>query len=448
MKIVISGAGDVGTHLVEKLSSEDHDITVIEPNQKRIDYLLNHFDVAVLDGDCMDYNSLEEAGVCDADLYIAVTHTQELNLLSGIYAKKLGVKKVISRVDYFRSRSDRKVQDLYEMGVDEIISPNTLVSKEIISLITQRGFSDIVKFEHGKLFLVGFPLKKGDDFVGKRIGGFLYDFKMKGFRILSLQRGDDTIPAKENVIFKAGDSAYFVCTQEGAGYLAEMSHINFKPIERIVIVGGGLIGIDTARRLQNKYKVTLIESDKEKCQKLASELSNALIVHGDSKDPTLLEDVRISETDALIAVTDDVENNIITCLYAKEIGDVNTIALVKDSHYIHATQNIGIDTLVNKKIIAADFISKHIRQGKIVFVASIPGVDMEVVDFEISKTSKIIGKKIVDLELFSKNDPIILGGVVRKGKIANTDENFVFQLGDRVVVACFGNCSKISDSCF
>ena len=448
MKIVISGAGDVGAHLVEKLSLEEHDITIIELDQTKIDYISSHFDVGVVNGDCLKYKSLLEAGVDTADLYIAVTHTEELNLLSGIYAKKLGAKKVIARVDYYRSRSDQRMKDLYSLGIDEIISPNTLVSKEIVSLITQRGLSDIVKFEHGKLQLAGLVIKEGDSFVGKKAQDIFEEYRSKGLNPIAIQREDKTISIKNGEIYKAGDSAYFVVSKDGLNHLIEMTKSSIKPIERIVIVGGTLIGVDVARRLQDKYKVTLVESKKDRCMKLAIELENTLVVNGDSHDSALLEDIGMADSDAVIAVTEDVEKNIITCLYSKEMSDVKTFALVKDAHYIHATQSIGVDTLINKKIIAADFISRHIRQGKIIFVASIPGVDMEVVDFEVDANSKVINKQILDKDLFDGDDYILIGGVVRKDDVIIPDQDFIFKLGDRVVAACFGNCNKISNKCF
>ena len=202
MKIVISGAGDVGIHLVGKLSKEQHDITIIELDQKKIDYISSKFDVGIVMGDCTKYADLNKADVKNADLYIAVTHTEELNLLSGIYAKKIGAKKVIARVDYYRSRSDQKVKDLYDLGIDEIISPNTLVSKEIVSLITQRGLTDIVKFEHGKLLLAGIIIKEGDEFIGKKPDLLLSSYQEKGLRPIAVQRDDTTLPVKEGLEYK------------------------------------------------------------------------------------------------------------------------------------------------------------------------------------------------------------------------------------------------------
>jgi len=433
MKIIIAGAGDVGFHLAELLSYENQEITVIDVDDEKLTNISNKLDVATIKGSSTSYKVLEDANVSEADLLIAVTSIEEINITTSIFAKNLGAKKTVARIKNLDFIQEREKTHLKQLGIDELISPESLASDEIKRLLKSTSLTDIFHFEDGKLTLLGILI----DYECKLCDLKLIDTPAfnpdNDFIIVAILRGGKTIVPHGNDVLLNGDHAYFVATPTGVEKIQEFSFTQRSEIKNVMVLGGSKIGEIASKRLSKEYDIKLIEQNKEKCFNLADELPETLVIHGDGRNTDLIESEGINNMDAFIAVTGNSETNILSCLVAKEHGVGKTIALVENVEYIHLSQNIGIDTMINRKLIAANFIFRYIRKGDIISITSIHGVDAEILEFYVKENSKITKQYIKNLNF---PEGAIIGGVVRKDipRIANGD--FRIRPDDKVVVLC------------
>jgi trk system potassium uptake protein len=251
------------------------------------------------------------------------------------------------------------------------------------------------------------------------------------FKNVAILRSNDTIIPTDETVFSMNDHSYFITDPEGEADVMKMSTNGQKEIKHIMILGGSKIGFHAARLLSKKYKVKIIDSNKTKCRMLADELANTLVIHGNHQNIELLEEENLSEMDVVIAVTENSETNIISCLMAKNRGVQKTIALVENVDYIHLSQNVGVDTMINKRLITANFIFRYIRKGEVLAMAGLHGADCEVLEFEVNPKSSINHKSLSKMKM-----PIgaRIGGVIRDGVGIIPDNEFVFREDDHVVV--------------
>ncbi len=434
MKIIIAGAGDVGFHLAKLLVLENHEITVIDLNEPKLIQLAKHLDVVTIKGNGTSFSVLEEANVSDSDLFIAVTDSEEANISTCIIAKHLGAHKTIARVQNteFLVRKDKL--DLYDLGIDEIISPETLAGREIKRLLREIALTDSFDFDGGKLSLIGLPISKNSPLSGKTLLEASKLDPTNSFITVAILRNNKTIIPHGDDRFEVNDHAYFIALPNAIDKVIMLSTRTKKQgLKRVMVLGGSKIGINASKQLSKKYNVKLIEIDKEKCFELADMLPNVMVIHGDARDVDLLQEEGIDETDAFISVTGNSETNIISCLVAKDHKVKKTIALVENVDYIHLSQNIGVDTMINKKLIAANFIFRYIRKGDIVNLTSIHGVDAEILEFVIKVESKITRDTLRSLDI---PDSVIVAGVIRKGEAIIPKGDFQFRPKDRAVVLC------------
>ncbi len=431
MRIIIAGAGEVGFHLAKLLTFERQELVIIDLSQDRLSYVAGHLDVNTVKGSSTSFKILEEANVSKADLLISVTSSEETNLATCVIAKKLGAKKTIARIDNTEFLIEKDVLNLKDIGIDELISPESLAAREIKRLLREAALTDTFEFDNGMLTLVGIYIDKHGFLANKLLRETTHLNRDHNFITVAILRGNETIIPHGDTRFLPNDHAYFIAQPEGVQKVLELTSRERVAIKNIMILGGSKVGYHAARRLSKKYKIKLIETDKERCFELADELKDTLVINGDGSDVELLKDEGIEEMDAFVAVTNNSETNIISCLVAKNSGVAKTIALVENMDYIHLSQNIGVDTMINKKLIAANFISRYIRKGDVISLTGIHGVDAEVLEFEVKENSQIVNKKLKNLN-FPKE--AIVGGVVRKGVGYTTFGDFVFQPKDRVVV--------------
>ena len=443
MRIIIAGAGDVGFHLAKLLAYESHDIDIIDMDDDRLQYISNHLDVQTVRGNSTSYSILEKAQVSKADLLIAVTESESTNITTCIIGKSLGAKRTISRITNTEFLHRKDILDLKTIGIDEIISPESLAAKEIKRLLKESAVTDLFNFEQGILSLVGITIDENSELLDKSLVETAYLNPDSNFSTVAILRKNETIiPHGENR-FRLNDHAYFICQPNGVDRVLDLAGKHSKDIKNIMILGGSKIGIQTARQLSKKYNIKLVEADRDKCFELADTLHDVMIINGDGRDVELLKEEGIDDMDAFIAVTGNSETNMISSLVAKNHGVAKTISLVENMDYIHLSQNIGVDTMINKKLIAASFIFRYIRKGQVVNHTSIHGVDAEIVEFEIKEESKILGKELRDLG-FPKG--AIVGGVIRKGRGETARGNFIFEPKDRVVILSKPECiRKIED---
>ncbi|MFT4834326.1 MAG: trk system potassium uptake protein TrkA [Marinoscillum sp.] len=431
MRIIIAGAGDLGFHLANLLASEKQDIILIDQDSAVLEHASNHLDVHTIKGSSTSISILEEASVSKADLLIAVTSIEETNLATAMIGKTLGAKKTIARISNIEFLQQREKCDLRLMGIDEIISPESLAAREIKRLLKQSALTDMFEFEKGMLSLIGVTVDEKSELLDKTLTETAYLNPDHNFTTVAILRDNQTIiPYGENR-FKINDHAYFITEPSGTERVMSLSGKEQIEIKNIMILGGSKVGINTAKQLSKKYNIKLVEIDKEKCFRLADELPDTMIINGDARDINLLKEEGISRMDAFIAVTGNSETNIISCLVAKNHGVGKTIAAVENMDYIHLSQNIGVDTLINKKLIAANFIFRYIRKGEVLSLTSIHGVDAEILEFEVQPDSKILKSELRNIE-FPRT--AIIGGVIRKGVGHTVRGNFSFLPKDRVVV--------------
>ena len=438
MKIIIAGAGEVGNHLAKLLAYEEHDIVVIDRNPERLIQIANSLDVATVKGNSTSYRILQEAGISNVDLLIAVTSSEETNITTTIIGKNLGARKTVARIENLEYLIDKDKLDLKTLGIDEIISPESLAAKEIKRLLKEVALTDTFDFDEGRLSLIGVTIDENSKLKNKTLAEAAALNPDQNFLTVAILRESKTIiPHGENY-FRVGDHAYFIAQPDGVERVLELCGKKKKgDIRNVMILGGSKVGFHAARRLSRKFNVKLIEKDKARCFELADQLRNVMVINSDGRDMELLSEEGIENMDAFIAVTGNSETNIISCLVAKNYNVKKTIALVENIDYIHLSQNMGVDTMINKKLIAANFIFRYIRRGEIIDLTSIHGVDAEVLEFIVKAGSKVTEKEIKDLKFPTG---AIIGGVIRNGQGFTTLGDFQFRPKDRAVVLCRPEC--------
>jgi trk system potassium uptake protein TrkA len=437
MRIIIAGAGDLGFHLAKLLAIEEQDIILIDQDNEVLERASNQMDVGTVVGSSTSIKTLEEASIAKADLLIAVTSIEETNITTAIIGKRLGAKKTIARVSNIEFLHQRDKLNLKDVGIDEIISPESLAAKEIKRLLKESALTDTFEFENGILSLIGISLEKNSELLDKTLTEAAYLNPDRDFTTVAILREDETIIPHGETRFRLDDHAYFIAEPSGINKVLDLTGKTRIDIKKIMILGGSKIGINTAKQLSKKYNIKLIERDKEKCFQLAEQLTDTMIINGDGRDLNLLKEEGIDRMDAFIALTGNSETNIISSLVAKNANVQKTIALVENMDYIHLSQSIGVDTLINKKLIAANFIFRYIRKGEVINLTSMHGVDAEVLEFEVHKGSKILSKELRDLG-FPKT--AVIGGVIRKNRGYTVRGNFTFEPKDRVVVLSKPEC--------
>jgi trk system potassium uptake protein TrkA len=431
MKIVIAGAGDVGFHLAELLSIENLDIILIDLEQEVLDYAGTHLDVLTLRGDCASLDLLEQAQVRQAKLFLAVTTSEKTNLVSAILAKKLGARQVIARVNNPEYLCGEQKEIFKELGIDILMSPVQLAANEIERLINRCTFTDLFEFEDGKISLAGLTLRKNSPLLDMKVKDLKNVQPQSTLRPIAILRGHETIIPKGDTVLKRNDHIYFITKKDEIEELELLLGEKRKDIRKVMIIGGDKLSVSTALILEKKHQVILIVKNKEKAIELSEVLHSTLIIRGDYSNIELLKEEGLSNMDAFIALTENSETNIIASLTAKNYGVFKTIAQVENKEYIHLSQNIGVDTLINKKLIAANNIFRFVRKGKIEAVTSLHGVDAEVIEFIIHKENRTTRKPIKELHF---PQTAIIGGVIRGEDSLTPDGNFQLQVGDKVVV--------------
>jgi len=436
MRIIIAGAGEVGFHLAKLLSYESQDITLIDSDKDHLSYADTHLDIRTLKGDATSISVLKEAQVKNVDLVIGVTSSETTNITVCVLAKQLGARRTIARIANTEFLESREEIGFFKFGIDELISPEALAAREIELLLSQSAFNDSYEFENGALTMLGLNLSRTTAFVGMTVKEAAKIFPGIQFMPIAIQRFGTqyTLIPRGDTQFKEGDQAYFITTKNGVEELYKLTGKVRHEVRNVMILGGSKIGRKTTKDLaDNNFNIKLIENNKEKAFDLADEIPKALVIHGDGRNVELLEEENLKDMDAFISVTGNSETNIMTCLVAKSKGVKRTIALVENMDYFQLSHSIGIDTLINKKLLAANNIFRYIRKGEVVAMTKLNNMNAELLEFIVKPTSKATDKKIKDLD-FPRS--AIIGGVIREGEgMIPLGDSKIFA-GDRVVVCC------------
>ncbi|MBW8244960.1 Trk system potassium transporter TrkA [Muricauda oceani] len=436
MRIIIAGAGEVGFHLAKLLSYEAQEITLIDTDKERLSYADTHLDIRVLRGDATSIQVLQDADVDGSDLVIGVTASETTNLTLCVLAKQLGCKRTMARISNTEFMDNRELIKFEQLGIDELISPERLAATEIQLMLNQSAFNDTYQFEEGLLTMFGVILPKTAPFVGKMVKEAARIFPELNFMPIALQRKGTqfTLIPRGDTVFKEGDQVYFITSDKGVEELYKLSGMQKQEIKNVMILGGSKVGYKTARDLCNKkFNVKLIEKNKEKAFDIADELPHALVINGDGRNVELLEEESLESMDAFIAVTGNSETNIMSCLVAKNKKIKKTIALVENMDYFQLSHSIGVDTLINKKLLAANSIFRYIRKGEVLALTRLNNLNAEILEFEVKASSLVNGEIIRELN-FPREASI--GGVIRNGEGIIALGDFRIAEGDKVVVCC------------
>ena len=431
MNIVIAGDGEVGLHLAEELALENHNITIVDPHEDLINLVESHVDVMGIKGDSTSVNVLKSANIKKADLLISVLHDERTNIMTAGLAKQLGAKRTIARVNNLEYLQPANQAYFNQMGVDSLVCPESIVADEIAGLLRQTAATEVFDFSNGKLFMFLIRLSETAPVARMTLNKIAEEYPHLDFRAVAIHRHGKIIIPKGNDTINPNDLCYVIAKPGGVEDLLKLGGKTRIEIKDVLIIGGGRVGRTTAKKLEKSLSVKLIEHSKEKSIQLANYLENTLIIHGDGRDIQLWQEEDILGMDAFIAVTDNSETNVLSCLQAKKFGVNKTIALVENIEYIDIAQNIGIDTIINKKLSTASHIVRFTMNAEVTSIKFLSGINAEVMEFIAKPHSSITKKPIRKL-----NTPkgAIIGGIIRGEDSHIAVGDLQIEANDNVVV--------------
>ena len=419
MRIIVAGAGEIGSHLAKMLSMEYHEITVISPDEESLERISGESDIITVEGISSSIETLLKAGVQNADLFIAVNpdSEQDINIVSSILAKRLGAKKVTARINNEEYQKNENRILFTDLGIDSLFYPEKIAATEIVNLLKQNTASEFMNYSHGKLQLIVYKLEECSPMVDRTVAE-LRERTQNLFRSVAISRNNRTIIPKSATRFKVGDIVYLVSKKEGMEQALSLSGKSKVSVRNLMILGGGRIGEMVAKAMEKQVEnIKLIDIDPEKCAHLSEVLDKTLVINGDGRNSDLLLEEGIKDMEAFIAVTSSSETNILSCVVAKRMGISKVIAEVENFEYIKLAEEMGVDSVINKKLITA---------GKV-----LNGTDAVVLEFIVNTNSKITTGKLKDLHF---PEEAIIGGYVRGNESFIADSESTIRPYDQVVV--------------
>ena len=439
MRIVIAGAGEVGTHLARMLANDNHEIILIDTEELRLIPIDSSLDLLTYHGSATSVNILRDTIGKKTDLFIAVAHSEDTNITSAILAKRLGAEKTFARIDNMEYLEKGTSEFFFSLGIDNMIFPEYIAAQEVLGLLHVTGTTEFMEFSGGKLMLYVQKLEENAPILNRSLQEIAESFKTHQYRAVAIKRNERTIIPRGSEQFQAGDLAFVVSTPEGIDEMMLFSGKENFEAKRIMILGGSRIGKHVASQMQKESEVKLIDIDRDKCQILADTLENTLVINGDGRNVELLEEEGITRMDAFVAVTGNSETNILSCLLAKKLGVKRTIAEVENMEYISLAENTGIDTIINKKISAASRIFMHTTNPNITEIKCMTGTDAEALEFLVPEGAMITTAPLRDIG-FPKD--ALVGGGIRDDKpfIATGDTHIM--ANDRVVIFALPSAMK------
>ena len=431
MKIIIVGAGEVGFHIAEKLYEENQDVFLIDKDPDKIKRITENLDVQAILGSGTSPEMLRTSGIKDADMLVAATDSDEVNLISCLLARNMNqyiLKVVRIRNTEYMDESDLFSQDL--LGIDQIINPEFVMVETIRNLMMVPGASDVIDFEDGRVKLVGITISSDSPLAGRQLlslegieGRLLVGAIVRGEQVL-IPHGEDTI--------ESDDLVYMVSKSDEIDYLLNLFHIQDEELRRVIIVGAGETGTALANALDTtRINVKIIDKDNERCTLLAEKLERVIVINGDGTDRDLLQEENISDADFMVAITGDDESNVLISLLAKRLGVKRNITRINKLSYIPIVSAIGIDTVVSSRLSAVRAILQYIRRGKIISVAPLKGEHAEAIEAEALETSDIVNIPLHKVK-FPKG--ALVAAIVRGDRIIIPRGDSVIKPKDRLII--------------
>lgn len=430
MKIIIAGAGAVGTHLAKMLSKEKHTIVLLDEKTEKIKQLESSYEILAVVGSPTSLKDLREAQVHSADLFVAVTPYESTNITACLLATNLGAQKTLARIDNQEYLLPKNKEFFKSMGVDSLIYPERLAADEIVNGLKKGWVRQYLEFSDGELVVLATKIRESSPLCDQQL---MHAFQANNrLRVVVIKRGNETIIPTGKDQIKVNDIVYFLTTREGTEEVRILSGKEEFEIGSTMFLGASRIGVRAIQELPSSMNIKVIEQDKEKSMQLLEKTDKALVINGDGRDISLLKEEDIESYDAFVALSGNSETNILACLAAKNLGVKRTIAEVENNDYISMAESLDIGAIINKKIIAASHIYQLILGGD-VSVKCLTFVDVLVVELMAEDDSAITKDMLKNLKL-PKNTTI--GGIVRndKGIVAVGDTQI--QAGDRVLVFC------------
>ena len=433
MKIVIVGAGAVGTHLSKLLSREHQDCVLIDDDEERL-ASLSEYDVMTYQASPTSIQALKDAGVAHADLFVGVTPEESTNLNACILAHALGAKKTVARIDNYEYLSQDLQPFFKKLGVDSLIYPEVLAATDITNGLKLSWVRQRWDVHDGALILLGVKLREAAEILNQPLKDLCGPDDP--YHVVAIKRkGDTLIPGGMDELH-VNDLVYFMTTKEYIPYIRKIvGKEHYTDVKNVIIMGGGKTAVRAALTIPNYMNVKIIEKDPKRCERLNEllEEEEAMVIHGDGRDLGLLEEEGIKNTQAFVALTGNAETNILACLTAKKLGVRKTVAMVENLDYVSMAESLDIGTIINKKTIAASHIFQMMLDADVENLRSLMLVDAEVAEFTAAEGSKVTKKPVKDLGLpFGAT----IGGLVRKGVGMLVNGNSQIQAGDSVMVFC------------
>lgn len=439
MKIIIAGAGEVGTHLAKMLSNEDQDIILLDSDQRRLDIIDSNYNLMTWNGSTSSFDALREVGVADCSLYIAVTPYETRNITSCAIAKKLGARKTVARIDNSEFLRKENGEVLKSLGVDYLIYPENVAADEISSSLAHNWARYWGELHDGRLLLIGVKLHEDSQLVNCR----LRDLPVTGhdFHVAIIKRNNETIIPGGNDILMRDDIVYFITTPPFVAEVRELCAKQKKIIKKVLIMGGSHIAIRFARQYHEKYHIKIIDIDADRCEMMATMLPDCEIVFGDGRDIDILRENNIELFDAFMALTESSETNILSCLTAKEFGVSKTIADVENLQFLSQAENLNIGTTINKKLLASSHIFQILLDADQNNAKCLALAGAEAAELLVHPGAKITKRCVKDLHL---PYGMTLAAVIKNNECYLVDGNTQINEGDYVVVICLsGTISKV-----
>ncbi|MDR2359028.1 MAG: Trk system potassium transporter TrkA [Prevotellaceae bacterium] len=434
MKIVIGGAGEIGSHLAELLSNERHQITVIDHDETRLRHVAEVADLITVEGLTTSITTLQKAQVHKADLYIAVSpaEEQDMNVVSASLAKQLGARKSIARINNDEYLQEDNQALFIDLGIDYLFYPEKIAASEIDRLLEQSYTNEIMEFSGGKLQLLTFKLEEGSPLIDKKISELALDVTKLLYRVLAISRNGETIIPNSACYFRLNDVVYIIAERAGIDEALYHSGKKIIDVHNVMILGGTRMAEMIAKKIEQRVtSLKLIEPDRVRSEELAVLLPHTLIINGDVHNTDLLEEEDLRHMDAFVAVSGSSATNILSCVIAKRLGVQKTIAEIENLEYVKLAESLGINTVINKKMITAARIFRFTMRHHIQSIKYLSGLDAELMEFIVKPGSVITKGKIRDID-FPKD--AIIGGIVRGNTSSIAIGDSQIQAYDRVTV--------------
>jgi len=433
MSIIIIGAGEVGYHLAHRLSQEKKDVVIIDRDPDKVRRVQNTLDVQVIHGSGASMSVLRQAGISEASMVIAVTNSDEVNMISCLVAGvQDSVPKKIARV---RDPDYSALFPLFgkeHLDIDLVINPDHEVVEMILKLMEVPGAVEVVDFADGRVRMVGLPLLAESPLAGKTLAEAAQMYPHSGILIVAVQKGDKVSIPKGPDLLAPNDLLYMVMARDKTREALESSGHRRPPIKRVMILGGTLIGLELAKNLENRgIQVKIIEQNEARCLEIAEKCSRAVVLRGDATYQDILIEENAGQMDTFIAVTEDEETNVMISLLAKKMGVRRVITLINKVSYSPLVHSIGVDVVVSPRLAAVNKIMQFIRRGKILSISSLPEENAEAFEAVALETSDLVGRPLRELD-FPKG--AIVGALVRDSEVIIPDGSTVIQPGDRVMI--------------